>query len=319
MIDPGADLTKSMTPSERVALLNDSWALVEIGEVNVAQQLALIDRLRGDRERAVVNTIVDQLSSIGANLVSDAQQPAFRSWVAGYVRPIVNEIGWSGPAGESDEQKRLRASVIWTLGYVARDEETLRRSRELALQELAKPNSVEGTLIGNVVSLAAIGGDAQLFDRMQRAMKTTSSPQEYRRYQSSLAAFADPALQQRAFALAIAPEMRNQDLPGYVRSLLSYPGVRDAAWTYVKSNWSELQKKFTTWGAAGVVAATGAFCDQKQREDIAQFFATHPVPASERSLSAALERIDTCIEFRNLQTQNFNAWLTSQPAAGASE
>ena len=319
MIDPSADLLKVMTPSERVALLTDSWALVEIGEVDVARQLALIDRLRGDRERAVVNTIVDELGAIDATLVSDAQRPSFQRWVAAYARPILADVGWTGAADESDEQKRLRSSIIYTLGYVARDEETLRHARELTLQELAKPNSVEGTLVDTVVALAAAGGDAALFDRMERAMKSTPSPQAHRRYQNSLPAFTDPALQRRAFALAIAPEMRNQDLPGYVRTMLAYPTSREAAWSYLKSNWSELQKKFTVWGAAGVVAAAGSLCDPKQRADVAQFFAEHPVPASERSLSTALESIDACIEFRNLQTQNFNAWLTAQPSAGTSE
>jgi aminopeptidase N/puromycin-sensitive aminopeptidase len=45
---------------------------------------------------------------------------------------------------------------------------------------------------------------------------------------------------------------------------------------------------------------------------VAQFFATHKVPSSDRSLRHALERIDGCVELRNLQQPNLAKWLGAQ-------
>ena len=80
----------------------------------------------------------------------------------------------------------------------------------------------------------------------------------------------------------------------------------------MKSNWDELRKKFTPWGGASIVRSTGYFCDAKQRTDVQQFFATHPVDASDRSLKQALERIDMCVELRTLQAKNFSTWIQSE-------
>ena len=310
MIPAEGDLTKVLSPSERVSLLNDTWSLVKIGEADIASQLALISRLRNERERAVFNAILEQLAVIGQELVTDEQAPAYRKWVADYLRPVVAELGWTPAADESDERKQLRAGVVYVLGYIARDGETLSKARELTELALKDPSAVDPTLAETVIPLAALNGDAALLAKMKTAIAEAKSPGQYYRYLYALIAFEDPALRKEAFAAALAPEMRSQDLPHFVGSMFEKPLRRAEAWEFVKTNWSELQKKFTPWGGASLVASTGRMCDARQREDVRQFFASHPVEASERSLNTALEKIDMCVEMRTLQTRNFAAWLS---------
>jgi aminopeptidase N len=306
---PDGDLTKILSASERVALLNDTWSLVKIGEADIASQLALISRLRDDRERNVFTAILGQLTVIGNDLVTEQQAPAYRTWVADYLRPIITELGWLPAPGESDERKQLRAGVVNVLGSIARDAETLTRARELTELALKDPSAVDPTLAETIVPLAAIRGDAALLAKMKTAIAEAKSPGQYYRYLYALIAFEDPALRKEAFAAALSADMRSQDLPHYVGSMFEKPMRRREAWEFVKTNWSELQKKFTPWGGASLVASTGNLCDAKQREDVQKFFASHPVQASGRSLNTALEKIDMCVEMRTLQTRNFSAWL----------
>jgi aminopeptidase N len=316
MIPATGDLTTILSPSERVALVNDTWALVKIGEIDIATQLALIDRLRDDRERAVVDAILVKLTSIGHDLMTEEQAPAFRSWVAGYLRPMMAELGWSSSAGEADERKRLRASIVNILGEVARDEETMRKARELTDLALSDPNAVDATLLDIVVPLAAKHGDAALMKKMKDAMAASKDPGEYYRYLFALLSFDDRTLAKEAQKAALSPEMRSQDLPRFIESMFEQPERRDEAWAFLKNNWGELRKKFTPWGGASIVGATGALCDAKSRQEVQQFFAAHPVEASDRALRQALEKIDMCVEMRTLQTRNFAAWVSSHEAAG---
>ncbi|HEU4887837.1 MAG TPA: M1 family metallopeptidase, partial [Thermoanaerobaculia bacterium] len=312
MIPATGDLTKMLSPSERVVLVNDVWALVKIGEMDIATQLALVDRLRNDRERAVVDTILSKLEIIGENLTSAEQAPAYRRWVAAYLRPMIAEIGWTPVAGEPDERKRLRSSIVSILGEIAHDDETLRKARELTELALRDPNAVDATLLDIVVPLAAKKGDAALLQKFKAAMAAAKSPGEYYRYLYALIAFEEPALAKEAYAAALSADMRAQDLPGFMESMFQKPERRAEAWEFAKSNWDELRKKFTPWGGASIVGSTGYFCDAKQRADVQQFFAAHPVEASDRSLKQALEKIDMCVELRTLQTRNFASWLGSE-------
>jgi len=93
--------------------------------------------------------------------------------------------------------------------------------------------------------------------------------------------------------------------------------VQKAAWTWVKQHWPEVEPKLTAWfGGSTIVNATHNFCDADARADVQDFFAGHKMASSERALQQSLERIDSCISFRNHQQANLAAWL--QQRAGTS-
>jgi aminopeptidase N/puromycin-sensitive aminopeptidase len=57
------------------------------------------------------------------------------------------------------------------------------------------------------------------------------------------------------------------------------------------------------------VEAAGAFCTAERRDEVASFFAAHPVVGSERTLAKSVENIDDCIHVRAAQEPELRAWL----------
>ena len=131
------------------------------------------------------------------------------------------------------------------------------------------------------------------------ALKTT--------YLFALADFRDPALISRAIDFAFSNDLRSQDLPGFLASLLNSfsPAVRAATWSAVKAHWADLEKEIPT-AIGAITGSTGAFCDAASKKDIQDFFATHSAGAGSRGLQRSLERIDRCIAFRAAQQQSFD-------------
>ena len=72
------------------------------------------------------------------------------------------------------------------------------------LQELDKPGSVEPTLLGVLINLAAIDGDAALYDRYLAKSKAATDPEERYQYLYGLTSFANPALVRRTMDLALS-------------------------------------------------------------------------------------------------------------------
>ena len=68
--------------------------------------------------------------------------------------------------------------------------ELLASRAQLVEQELDKPGSVEPTLLAVLVKLAAIDGDAALYDRYLERSKAATDPEEQYRYLYALTAFA---------------------------------------------------------------------------------------------------------------------------------
>jgi hypothetical protein len=87
---------------------------------------------------------------------------------------------------------------------------------------------------------------------------------------------------------------------------------RDAAWAFVKENWDTLTKKLGVFqGIPRIAGAVGAFCTREKRTEVEQFFKEHPVPAAERTLRQAFERIDSCVAVQDRQATAASSWLAS--------
>src|SRR4030095_3252771 len=175
------------------------------------------------------------------------------------------------------------------------------------------PMSGPPTLASTVLSVAAYGGDAMLYDLyFAQVPKRTGRPEQYSRFFNALPSFRDPALVQRTLRFAISPDVRTQDTATLIGGLLSRTSSQDAAWAFVKENWDTLTKTLGIFqGIPRIAGAVGAFCTREKRAEVEQFFKEHPVPAAERTVHRALERIDSCVALKERQAPAASTWLAS--------
>ncbi len=134
--------------------------------------------------------------------------------------------------------------------------------------------------------------------------------QQYYRYFDVLDEFLDPALVDRTLDFALSSEVRTQDAPLLIRGLLRNGASRAAAWAFVTSHWPAIENRLGTFqGIPAIVSATGSFCEARDRDRVAAFFEANRVPAAERTLRQALERIDSCLRLKETQRDRLTAWL----------
>ncbi len=301
-----------VSSGERLSLLNDQWALVRLGKQEIGDYLGFTEGFREERTRVVMFTLTGRLDYIGDYLLNDATRPKYQAWVRRLLRPTAQQLGWQPRASEGDELRSLRAYVLMTLGRTGRDSEARAEARKLAEQYLADPKSVDATLADTVLSLAALDGDAALYEKYLAKMEAAAEPEERERYQDALTFFTDPALVRRSLEYAVSGKMRNQDSPGFIAGILEKPESQEAAWEFVKANWPRVEGALSLGSAREVVSAVGKFCEVPSRDDARAFFAAHPLPASERTLRQAMENVNNCINLRATQQQSLAAWLNDQ-------
>jgi aminopeptidase N len=173
--------------------------------------------------------------------------------------------------------------------------------------------SVPPTLVSTVLNVAAYGGDAMLYDLyVAQLPKLSGKPEEYYRFFNALPSFRDPALVQRTLRFAVSPDVRTQDTSTLIAGLLGRASSQDAAWTFVKENWDMLTKTLGVFqGIPRIAGAVGGFCTREKRTEVEQFFKDHPVPAAERTLRQAFERIDNCIAVKDRQAAAAASWLSA--------
>ena len=313
-----ASAEKALTPAERITLLGDEWAQARVGQHDIGDFLKLLEGLKSDRERAVVEIVAARLRDISDDVSGDADREAYQAWVRDLLRPAAAELGWNPAPNESEERRSMRAYVLYTLGYAGGDPQVFEQARALVDRHLKQGSDADPTLLETAVRLAAIRGDAALYDQYLERARKLQAPEERWLYQQALTRFRDPALIQRTLDYTFSPEVRIQDAGRLVGPIFENPAARPLAWQYVKSHWSEVQARMgLSLGGQRVVRAAGTFCDAASRDDLQKFAAEHNVPAQSRSMRSTLERINNCIDLKSAQQERLALWLRSHAAAGA--
>ena len=300
-----------LEPVERLGLLGDEWWMVRGGRHDVGVYLDLAALIADDETAAVTDAIATRLEFVDAYLVQPRDRARYEGWVRRRFGPALRAMGIPGDARESDERHSRRATLLELVGITGNDGEVQHQARELAVAYIADPESLPGTLVPDVLRVAAVGGDAKLYDLyLARVQKLAAQPEEYYRFFNALPWFRDPALVQRTLAFAISPSVRTQDTGSLIANSIARPWSQDTAWEFTKAQWPTLLEKLGTFqGIPTIISSLGSMCSTSTAAEVRQFFAKNPVPSAERTLQQAIERIEVCAALAERQSGPMSAWL----------
>ena len=303
----------TLTPVERISLLGDEWALVREGRDTIAQYLTIAERLAGDRSGPVVELLTGRIDYVSEYLVPADRRQAFQAWVRRILMPAARELGWRATPGESLDEQTRRARVLYTLGSAGVDPEARRAAREIVTAYLEGDSTTDPALLSTAIRLAAMDGDAALYDRMAARLRRETEPTEQQRWRGALAQFADATLVARTIDLAFSDDVRTQDVPTLLAALLSNPDARAPTWEAIKARWGSLEQRLGVFlGLPRVVGATAAFCDAQAREDVRRFFESHKIPSADRALRQSLDRIDACVALEARAQEPLRGFFANQ-------
>jgi aminopeptidase N len=311
-----SEMETSLTPEERMRFVGDVWSMVYVGHLKVGDYLDILQKMKSERTREVVEEITSRFASLHDYVVAAADRPALEKWIRDFLRPIANELGETPVSGEPDEKRALRSDVFAALGTYGRDPQLLAESRTLVEQYMRDPGSVDASLAKSALNISALTGDAALYDKYVQQMRAAKTPEEYYNYFAALGRFPDPALTERTFALALSPEVRNQDL-FFLGNTFANPDTQAAAWELLKTNYDALVAKAGTELGGGLVDFAGVFCDERLGDDAQDFFASKNIPGAERQLKNAKDDVSNCVQLRRLQQSNLSAYLNGGPSKSA--
>ena len=306
-----------LSPGERIAFLGDQWALVRIGRTPVGEYLEGYNGLRGELSRPVLDEMLNRINYIGERLVTPPAQPAFQRWTQSLLGPVLDDV--SRKQHPTDEERSLKASLIATLGRIGKDPAVIAEAHKITSQYLRAASSVDTEVAGAALRVAAENGDEALYHEFVAAIDTAKTPQEHDRFMFGLANFTDPELVKTTLEYAVSGKVRNQNSADLIARVLGNVRNRDAAWRFVTSNWNRIVAQTTMSSGGGIVGASGSFCEASKADEVKEFFTTHTVASSERTLRQTLERIHTCSDLRSLQETNLANWLSQNPTTRAAD
>jgi aminopeptidase N len=297
---------------DQLGLLADTQALALAGQLPMASLLDLMRQVPVDADPLVIRLLLDQLTDLDSLHDGLATQPAFRAFARGMLNPIFARVGWQEAASESAATRTLRAELIQGLGEFD-DPAVASEVDRLFQQFLRDRTSLRGDLRDTVLNVAALRADARTWEALHALARAATSPLEQAELYDLLGAARDPALADRALALAVSGELPVTVAGGLLRGVAwRHP---DASLDFIALHWNQVEPLFGE-GAGATIAAR--FFDQAADRAILPrldaFVAAH-VPAATRrriAINAALIRYRATVRAQRLP--DADAWVAVHAA-----
>jgi aminopeptidase N len=149
-----------------------------------------------------------------------------------------------------------------------------------------------------LIAVLAHTGDAARYEAFLERFRRASTPQEEQRYLYALTGFSQPSLVEQTLARTINGEIRTQDAPFVVRTLLMLVHSREAAWAFVKKQWDTMDRLYPKHGLRRMAEGVIGLVTPELEADVHRFFQERRMDLGGKTLEQYLEQLRVAVSLR---------------------
>ncbi len=288
---------------ERFCLLDDTWAFVEAGQVELRLFLDLVGRYRTEVEQSILQRLIQTVGRVSHHLIEEAARPAFRRWLGGVLCPAFERLGWDPVDDDTDLDRRMRGQVIVAMGRLVEDQDVIDRAVEVGRRWLEDPSGLDPDVAQACVLVLAGREGGKLSGTLWKAYEQSVDPLRQLRLLHAMANGGDGRTVDSTVDGIVTGRIRSQDAAWVTGEMLSERRAGVIAWQQIRSNWRSVTSKMPSMTMNRLVEGLPALSQPAVAADINAFFSETPLPAIERALSQQLERLEVNVRLRTSQTE----------------
>jgi aminopeptidase N len=199
----------TLPDGDRIAMLDDQWALVESGRQPLASYLSLVAALGDHPNERAWNQVLGAIDTIERAERGTSGHDAFLAWARRLGKPVAARMGTAAIGGEAAGIQRLRRNLSAHLGAWG-DQDVVAEARRRFAAFVLDPGSLAPDDQAAVLTIVAQNADAATFEQLHQIAKAAKNETEVRRFYPILMRVRDPHLAELAAAIALSPEIPPQ-------------------------------------------------------------------------------------------------------------
>ena len=299
------------SPTDRWIVLEDLWAFLLSGEIDLATFGRFVRALDGATDYLCVGSIAAHLETLHA--WSGNLEPVL-TLSRGFLRAQFDRIGLDPRPGESSTDGSLRAAVVHAL--VACDPEFAAR----LAPEFQRWKGLDANLQPAVAEAFASTGGRAAFEKIQEALASARTETEIRRLEFALAQTNDVGCAAQVLELALSGKFNKGHLGGLLTAASTNPVARNLTWDWLEQHFPLVQERLhgTTLLQDMLdlsIPALGIFNPERVRA----YFREHPLVGNEKAVARSLGMLEVAEGLVQRLTQGPTGAAAPRNASGRSE
>jgi puromycin-sensitive aminopeptidase len=300
-----------IAPIERFNVLSDAFALAQAGLMPSVDYLDLTARFTAESDRNVWTALVSSLAYVN-RVIRDEHRGGLAALVRHRLSEKVALLGWEVQEGETELDRQLRGDLLRAFGTLGDDAEIQSRVREVYARYREDEASVDANVLPAVIAILAAAGGEPEYTEFRDRFKSARTPQEEQRYLYALAGFREPELLGRTLEMTLNGEIRSQDAPYVIRSLLVSVYSRGLAWDFVKRNWQTMARQYPESAYTRMYEGISGLVSAEWERDVRAFFADNKIDLGGKTLGQYLEQLRVAAAFQEREAEALAAYLSRQ-------
>jgi aminopeptidase N len=199
----------AMADGDRIALLDDSWALALAGQQSLGSYLTLAAAMGKDRDSRAWEQIAASLGTLEHYARGSRGHAAFAAAARALLRPVADSLGWDPKPGETPDVARLRRTLHAELGAWD-DRQVLAEARRRFARFVTDRSAIRPDDQETILALVMRSADAASFERLHAIARAETDETAQRRDYAALMQVGDPALAGQAARIALSEEIPPQ-------------------------------------------------------------------------------------------------------------
>jgi aminopeptidase N len=304
----------ALSRRDRIALLDDQWALVEVGAQELPTYLALASAM-GDRlEERAWTQITTALGLIEYDERGTVGHDAFATYARSLLKPIAEQLGWTSKPNETPAIQNLRRVVLEDLGDWA-DPQTIAEARKRFAAFVTDRSSIGADDQEAVLFVVGRHADAAIFEQLHAVAKSAKNETEMRRYYAALMRVHDPKLAAKAARIALSNEIPQQAETVRLTLVLGLVDEqREFAWTTFTENVDALMAPYTSYAPLFVAQyVPESFWDCAPLDQLETWLKAYVPAEMSSSIARGMETAHFKLDEKTRLVQAADRFIASQP------
>ena len=256
-------LFPSAVDGDRIALLDDQWALVGSGAASLQDFLALASSMGANRDARAWQQIVRALAIIEYAERGTSGHQAFVAYARALIKPVADELGWDALPAETPNVGDLRDTLLRDLSRWD-DQATIDEARRRFAAFIQDPHGVSADAQATLLAIVGQNADAATFAQLHTLAKDAKDDTFMQRCYVALARVRDPELARQVVQIALSDELPPQTTTLGLRLILTLAREHPRlSWDTYIAHQDQLMKSIGSDGRALVIAeqTPGAYWD----------------------------------------------------------